>query len=187
MLIFCCCCGLNFRASNSNGVPTKENQALENAILCCGPRRMSEKFCSSSSSLRRSRSRGLPYDIRRKPCHGYNSTIRGRTHFGSPTSSCLTTVHCSAHLEHELKSKTEKFPVPVLFRSKSLEDLRDTSSSSSSSSLNSQGLQHHSNNNYNANNFIDFGPRGLNLCTTNINIKKEIDSMSMRIEKLDVA
>jgi len=159
-----------WRSSNSNGVPTKENQSVEKAFLYCAPRRQSDKFCN-----RRPRSRCLPYDIRRKPFHGFNSSTSGSTHFscGSPH----LTVH-SAHLDELNKSKTEKFPVPVLFRSKSLEDLRDTSTNSS------QGLQLQKN----LKNFIDFGSRGVNRSTNNnINIKKEIDSMSMRIEKLDVA
>jgi len=165
------------KTSGGINVPTKENRdGLEKTWLYSTVR---ERLHS-----KRARARCLPYDVRRR-IYGMNSSTSASTSYTGGScafvstiiTSTATTSHFklveSAHSQELKVRKTEKFPVPVLLRSKSLEDLRNTAT-------NSQGYHQFQN----LDNFIDFGSLGVKKAPS---MKTEIDSMSMRIEKLDVA
>lgn len=118
------------------------------------------------------------------------SQLQGLSNSSSRSSSC----------------KTDRFPVPILSRSKSLEDLRDSpnkSKSGRSKQVRFQAVQYNgslednsngatssnSNSNSLGSPLLSVSPRTsfLNVLKGEASIKNEIDSMSMLIEKLDVA
>lgn len=96
--------------------------------------------------------------------------------------------------------KTEKFPVPILSRSKSLEDLRETPNKPRSKQVRFQLVHYDDNSNGTAssngsNSLVSLespssiSPRTsfFNVLKGEVSIKNEIDSMSQLISKLDVA
>lgn len=180
---------------------------------------------SSKVYLRRPKYRPTPYDIsNRKPLNslvnpmsrlGLGATTRSRTNSssesrsqrhteGSEEAAALTFPHIFDDAYHQLPfrdalnhSKTEQFPVPLLSRSKSLEDLRESPNKSKSKSVRFQLTTCDDNSNGTASSSgsnslespLSLSPRTsfFNVLKGEVSIKNEIESMSMLIEKLDVA
>lgn len=141
--------------------------------------------------------RSLPYDInRKKPVT--NTLISPMSRVVGPSST--PTLPLILQQQHSLPiydalnktRKTDKFPVPLLSRSKSLEDLRESPNKSKATRFQLLHCDDSSDGSCNGSNSIEsplsLSPRNsfFNVLKGEVSIKQEIDSMSMRIEKLDV-
>jgi hypothetical protein len=167
---------------------------------------------------RRQKYRSFPYDIStRKPLHsllnpmgrfrnvssivGSSSRVRSSGSYSEDhKDSTLPSVfdeeyHDLQFREGLMYRKTDQFPVPILSRSKSLEDLRETPSKLKSKQVRFQLVHHDDNSNGTASsngssvssNLSPSSSSFFNILKGEASIKNEIDSMSMLIEKLDVA
>lgn len=171
-------------------LPIKENIRMKKVVYGqSGGSKLLRRRCRSNLC------RSLPYDInRRKPVVGHTALITPMTRILGPTSSpTLPIILQQPTYSYELTKhgKTEKFPVPLLSRSKSLEDLRD-SPSKFKHAFQLLHCDDSSDGSCNGSNFVEsplsLSPRNsfFDILKGEVSIKQEIDSMSMRIEKLDV-
>lgn len=144
--------------------------------------------------------RSLPYDINRRKS-AMNTLVSPMNRvlgFPSPPNVPLAILQQQESLPIydalNKNRKTEKFPVPLLSRSrsKSLEDLRESPNKSKATRFQSLHCDDSSDGSCNGSNSVEsplsLSPRNsfLNVLKGEVSIKNEIESMSMRIEKLDV-
>jgi len=165
-------------------LPIKENLGMEKMTICGGNKLPNRCL---RSKLRRS----LPYDInRKKPVTNTLISPMSRT----PTLPLILQQQLALPMYDALykNRKTDKFPVPLLSRSKSLEDLRESPNKSKATRFQLLHCDDSSDGSCNGSNSIEsplsLSPRNsfLNVLKEEVSIKNDIDSMSMRIEKLDV-
>jgi len=172
-------------------LPIKENLGMEKMVVYGGGSKLLNRRCKSKLC------RSLPYDINwKKPVT--NTLISPMSRVLAPAST--TTLPLVLQQQHSLSiydvlnknRKTDKFPVPLLSRSKSLEDLRESPNKSKANRFQLLNCDDSSDGSCNGSNSIEsplsLSPRNsfLNVLKGEAHIKQEIDSMSMRIEKLDV-
>jgi len=192
----------------------RETRSLEKTVLYSAVH-------ANKMIQRRIRGRHTPYELHgrcRRPTFHHTAlrTLNGYEEDLRLEDSC-------SPLTWKAQKTEEQFPIPVLYRSKSLEDLRETTVVSKLKeqnldnnaskkvqqeelatclrefdcrfSLRSNSFSHHSNNNNSPRGEHHLGKLGDNSLGNppgspsggSCAIKKEIESMSMRIEKLDVA
>ncbi|CAL8111385.1 unnamed protein product [Orchesella dallaii] len=171
-------------------LPIKENLGMEKVMVYGGNKLLSRR-CRSKLC------RSFPYDInRKKPIP--NTLISPMNRVVDPSSA--PTLPLVLQQQHSLpiydalkrNRKTDKFPVPLLSRSKSLEDLRESPNKSKANRFQLLHCDDSSDGSCNGSNSIEsplsLSPRNsfFNVLKGEVSIKQEIDFMSMRIEKLDV-
>jgi len=209
-------------STSSCYIPTKEN-----ALNLNQPGGVAMLYCAAGSNkmhFRRQKHRPCPYDInKRKPLnslinpmgrlgmgmkgHGHG---HGRIRSSDSYSESRSGDHDATLMPlfddeyHDLPfrdglsyGKTDKFPVSILSRSKSLEDLRESPNKPGSKQVRFKLVCYDDNSNgtlsSNGSNSLEsplsVSPRTsfFNVLKGEVSIKNEIDSMSMLIEKLDVA
>ncbi|ODM91526.1 hypothetical protein Ocin01_15158 [Orchesella cincta] len=172
-------------------LPIKENLGVEKVMVYGGSKLLSRR-CRSKLC------RSFPYDINRKKPNPNTLISPMMSRMVDPSST--PTLPLVLQQQHSLpiydalnkNRKTDKFPVPLLSRSKSLEDLRESPNKSKANRFQLLHCDDSSDGSCNGSNSIEsplsLSPRNsfFNVLKGEVSIKQEIDSMSMRIEKLDV-